>query len=265
MLRTVLSTLMLSISIAGSAVAQTCSLPNNLGNGPNLDAAQVMADLNALLGCVNSMTARRTRTVLTAGSGTYTPPSGSKTLFVRMVGGGGGGGGSNNGHLGGSGAAGGDTTFGTAFLVAGGGGGGQAPQGGSSVGGSASGGDVNITGGTAAAILGLTHAPMQEAVGTTGGVSAFGGAGYGAAAGAAGGPAAANSGSGGGGAGGPASEVGFPGGGGGAGGYVEKLIASPDASYPYAVGAAGSTGHAGRGGSDGGAGSAGIIIIDEFY
>jgi hypothetical protein len=265
MLRTVLSAFIISILVAGSAVAQTCSLPNNLGDGANVDAAQVMADLNALLSCVNSMTAKRTRTVLTAGSGTYTPPSGSKALFVRLVGGGGGGGGSNNGHLGSSGAAGGDTTFGTSFLIAGGGGGGQAPQGGSSAGGSASGGDVNITGGTAATILGTTHGPIREAVGTTGGVAAFGGAGYGAAAGAAGGPAAANSGSGGGGAGGPATEVGFAGGGGGAGGYVEKLITSPDASYPYTVGTAGGAGGAGRSGSDGGAGSSGIIIIDEFY
>ena len=58
----------------------------------------------------------------------------------------------------------------------------------------------------------------------------------------------------------------FGGCGGTSGGYVRKLIASPSATYSYAVGAGGA-GTAGGGGGDGagGAGAAGIIIVTEFY
>jgi hypothetical protein len=48
-------------------------------------------------------------------------------------------------------------------------------------------------------------------------------------------------------------------------GYCEKLIASPSASYTYAVGAAGSAGSGGTSGGAGAAGGSGLIIIDEFY
>lgn len=51
--------------------------------------------------------------------------------------------------------------------------------------------------------------------------------------------------------------------GGGAGGYVEKLITSPAATYTYTVGAVANGGAAGT--YAGGNGAAGIIIIDEFY
>ena len=54
-------------------------------------------------------------------------------------------------------------------------------------------------------------------------------------------------------------------GGGGAGGYVEKIIASPSATYSYAVGAGGTAGTAGSGGSAGGAGGSGIIIVEAYY
>jgi hypothetical protein len=41
------------------AHAQTCSVPNTLANGANADATQVMANFNALLSCVNSVSAPR--------------------------------------------------------------------------------------------------------------------------------------------------------------------------------------------------------------
>jgi hypothetical protein len=46
---------------------------------------------------------------------------------------------------------------------------------------------------------------------------------------------------------------------GGAGGYVEKLITSPAATYSYAVGAGGAAATGGQ------AGGSGVIIIDEHY
>jgi hypothetical protein len=55
------------------------------------------------------------------------------------------------------------------------------------------------------------------------------------------------------------------GGGGAAGGYVEKLITSPAASYSYSIGAGGTSGAAGTSGQTGGVGGSGIIIVDEFY
>jgi len=39
---------------ASGALAQNCTVPNNLTNGTNADATQVMANFNALLACVNS-------------------------------------------------------------------------------------------------------------------------------------------------------------------------------------------------------------------
>jgi hypothetical protein len=49
------------------------------------------------------------------------------------------------------------------------------------------------------------------------------------------------------------------------GGYLEKTIVSPSASYTYSVGGAGNQGSAGTGGFHGGAGTGGIIIIEEYY
>jgi hypothetical protein len=43
------------------------------------------------------------------------------------------------------------------------------------------------------------------------------------------------------------------------------LIASPSATYAYAVGAGGTGQAAGTSGSAGGAGAAGIIVVEEFY
>lgn len=199
---------------------------------------------------INSATKRMTITSLTSGSGTYTTPTGATRLRVRAVGGGAGGGGSA-----GNGTAGNNTTFGT--LTASGGGSGVAGSSFAGVGGAASGGDINITGGG-----GNSSDAIANARGGNGGSSVFGGAGRGAAgAGNAGQAAEANSGSGGGGS---STAAGAASSGGGSGGYLEKSLVGPAATYTYAVGASAAGGTAG-GGSAGGVGAAGIIIIEEFY
>lgn len=203
----------------------------------------------------------------TSGSGTYTTPSGVLYLKIKMVGGGGGGSGSGSGA--GTGGTGGNSTFGTSLLFCGGGVGGivNVVRGGE--GGAASLGTGPI-GTTIKGGWGL--APYTSAVagtyamGGAGANSPFGGAGAGAGASAAttGFPAEANSGSGGGGAGGSASTT-FGGSGGGAGGYIDAIIASPLATYLYAIGSGGSGGSAGASGFVGGAGGSGYIEITEYY
>lgn len=196
-----------------------------------------------------------TRTVLTAGSGTYTTPTGVTHINVRVVGGGAGGGAAitNNGTSGNS------TTFGTLT-----GSGGVAGQAGGvfagNNGGAGSGGDINIQGGAGVSGSINTAATVSPA-GGMGGISAFGGAGAGGAAASTGTNASANSGSGGGGGGAAAGTA--SGGGGGAGGYTEKLFSPPSATYSYGVAAAVSGGTAG--GANGGNGASGLIIVDEFY
>lgn len=68
MVRNVVAAFLLLFAITGSAVAQSCSVPNTLTNGNNADANQVMANFNALLSCVNAV------------SGTPFPPQGRLTL-----------------------------------------------------------------------------------------------------------------------------------------------------------------------------------------
>lgn len=216
----------------------------------------------ALTGTVGLAT--RTVQILASGSGTYTTPTGCKAIWVRCVGAGAGGGGS--GTVGaGAGGSGGNTTFGSALLTANGGSGGGAgttgPGSSGGAGGSASGGDLNIQGG--AGNFG-TQIGTTNQLGGSGASTAFGGAGGAAGAGNAGSAGQTNSGSAGGGAGGNGSTT-YGAGGGGAGGYVEKLIASPSATYSYAVGAAGTAGAAGTSGYAGGAGGSGVIIIQESY
>lgn len=192
------------------------------------------------------------RTVLTSGSGTYTPPAGCTRINVRLVGGGGGGSATitNNGTTGG------DTTFG-GMTGSGGVGGVVATNGGA--GGAAAGGDINIAGGDGTGATQATSATVAPN-GGPGGASAFGGNGGGGTTGADGLAGATNSGGGGGGAGGDATTNG--GAGGGSGGYVEKLIPHP-VPTAYAVGASGAGGAAGN--HAGGAGGSGIIIIDEYF
>lgn len=194
-----------------------------------------------------------TRQVFTSGTATYTGPAGLTRILVRLAGGGGGGGALSTN----TGTAGGATTFGT-FTAAGGVGGGLAASGVGGAGGAGSNGDVNITG--EAGGTGVSNAAALTFPGGDGGASVFGGAGRGGYN-AAGSNAATNSGSGGGGGGGGGGASSAAGGGGG--GYVEKLIATPSATYTYTVGAGGGGGAAG--GVAGGNGAAGIIIVDEFY
>ena len=53
MIRSILAALF-SFVLGSSALAQSCSVPNTLTNGTNADATQVMANLNAILACVNN-------------------------------------------------------------------------------------------------------------------------------------------------------------------------------------------------------------------
>ena len=200
-------------------------------------------------------------TAYTSGSGTYTVPTNARYLQVKMAGGGGGGGGTGTASQG-AGGAGGTSTFGSSFLTCNGGGGGTQNSGGGGniSGGSATGGDVNFTGGGAA---GISQNANSGNAGTSGGSNAFGGAGSGARNTVAGSDGVTNTGAGGGGAGGGATFGGAAGG--GAGGYLEKIITSPSATYSYAVGSGGTAGTAGTSGSAGGAGAAGIIYITAFF
>lgn len=202
-----------------------------------------------------------------SGSGTYTTPSAPSPRYirVRMVGGGGGGGG--GGVAPGTGGTGGTTTFGADLSAAGGAGGANNTGG---TGGTATLGTVTtgfaLSGGPGGSVAIQNSTPTDNGSGGGGGNSAFGGGGASAPvnAGVAG---TTNTGGGGGGAGVGSTVSAVAGGGGGAGGYVEALIATPAATYAYAVGAAGTAGTAGSGGGNapGGAGGSGIIIVEEFY
>ncbi|WP_316219392.1 hypothetical protein [Bradyrhizobium sp. SZCCHNR2026] len=201
-----------------------------------------------------------TRTVLSNGSGTYTTKGGCKAILVRLVGGGGGGGG--GGTSSGGGGAGGTTTFGSSFMAGGGAGGGGAGGGAVSPG-NGSGGDLNLTGGYGMVSFGAGGS-STVVQGGIGGASFFGGGGYGGWVSAAGGSGLSPGSGGGGGGSGTNGAVGA---GGSAGGYCEKLISAPSATYPYSVGLGGAGGAAGGGSgpSTGGQGGSGIIIIDEYY
>lgn len=200
-----------------------------------------------------------TRTTLTSGSGTYTTPSGCTRFYLRMVGAGSGGGANGAGAT--SGSAGGDTTFGA--YTAGGGHAGATSNATPVAGGTCTGGDFSIVGGQG----GAGSSTTLDSPGGQGGSAYFGGGG------ASGGPksgvgqdAPANSGAGGGGAGGSSTGTAVNAcSGGSAGGYLEKLVTSPSASYAYGVGAGGNGGAGGTGGSAGGKGGSGIIVIDEYY
>jgi len=194
-----------------------------------------------------------TTQVFASGSGTYTKPANCLWIEVEMVGGGGGGAGS--GTTPGAAGDGGATTFST-FTANGGA---KAVTVNAGAGGTASGGYLNTTGATGQNVTG----GAVNADGGHGGVSYFGGNGWGSAAHPGGGGVAAGQGSGGGGGGNAATAS--PGAGGGAGGYVRAIINSPSATYSYAVGASGTAGTAGTGGAVGGQGAAGVIIVKEFY
>jgi hypothetical protein len=204
-------------------------------------------------------------TVYTSGSGTYTVPSGARWLSVKMVGGGGGGAVGHSDSTA-NGVAGTATTFGTG-IASGGAGGFVNDNGGI---GTAS---TMISGGVGVALAGGDGGPSAAPYGTgraaneggQGGSSAFGGAGAGRGGSNAstGGAGKANTG-GGGGAGGGSNVPGtFAGGGGASGGYVECVIASPSATYSYAVGTGGAGGS--NGSIAGGAGGSGVIYVVAYF
>lgn len=238
-------------------------------------ASLVNADVSASAAIALSKLARLAPTVqkFTTGSGTYTTAADALYIRVRMVGGGGGASGSATGATnGGAGGTGGNSTFGTTLLVANGGVGGlgtSQPAGGA--GGTASLGTGPIGtalaggSGTSGASVSTGNATTIFCMGGPGASSPFGGGSGGGTASTAGANAIANSGSGGGGGGSGNTTSGAGGGGGGAGGYVDAIIASPSATYAYAVGAAGAAGAAGTAGFAGGAGGSGYIEVTEFY
>ena len=206
-------------------------------------------------------------TVYTSGSGTYTVPSGARWLSVKMVGGGGGGAvGASTGNATTNGSYGGNTTFGTG-IASGGSGGFVNDNGGI---GTAS---TMISGGVGVALAGGDGGPSAAPYGTgraaneggQGGSSAFGGAGAGRGGSteASGGDGKPNTGGGGGAAGGSNAPGTYAGGGGASGGYVECVIASPAATYSYAVGAGGAGGN--NGSRVGGNGGSGVIYVVAYF
>jgi hypothetical protein len=225
---------------------------NISGNSANVTGTVAVAN-----GGTGLTSIPHTVTVYTSGSGTYTTPANCKAIWVRCAGGGGGG--ASNGASGqNSGSGGGNTTFGT--LTASGGAGAFY----TATGGGASGGDINSSGGTTG-VPGNTSPQVNQGYGGPGGSSVLGGGGSGGSnGGAAGSAPPAGYGGGGGGAGTNSTYIAMAGGAGG--GYTEKLINSPSATYSYAVGAGGAGGTGGgTGGGVGGAGAAGVIIITEYY
>lgn len=206
----------------------------------------------------------------TAGSGTYSVPSGALWLQVDMVGAGGGGSGgsssgASNGVAGGNGSA---STFGTLLTANGGSG---SPGGGAGAGGSPT--SATIT----APAYGLALNGTRGGGGTQNNVNGpypvagqGGDAPYFAGGGAV--PAAGNGGNagtnGGGGSGGgsAATSQSNAGGGGASGAFISAIIpVGSTTSFAYVVGTGGSTGSAGSGGSAGGLGGNGLIVIKAMF
>jgi len=243
-------------------VLPASTLPVQLSNTGQFSTGVIQ--LNQLSTAVQEMLTNAPTIQILTGSGTYTAPTSPAPIYlrVRMIGGGGGGAGDD----GGAGSSGGVTTFGTGLLTANGG-----TSTASAVG--AVGGTATITapayglavqggyGGSGGNNAGASTYP----IGGTGGVSPFGGAGTGGS-GASGGTGVAAipaTGSGGGGGSGAVTATDQGGAGGGAGGYIDAIIPTPSATYPYVVGAGGAGGIGLN--TDGGAGGSGTIIVEEFY
>lgn len=206
-------------------------------------------------------------------SGTYTPSSGPKPLYIKVkVAGAGGGGGSsdNTPSNGASGSAGGFTQFGGLVTAGGGNGSCGSICGG---GGSAPGGAISAFNSPAISII-QASGTYGTGANNNGGSGTYtqGGAGGGNPIGVGGGGGAANAagrigggyGGGGGGAGGP-STSGSSAAGGGGGAYAEFIIpgSSLASSYSLTVGAGGAAGATGA--YVGGAGSGGVVIVEEHF
>jgi hypothetical protein len=191
-------------------------------------------------------------TYLTA-SGTYTVPTGTRSLRIRMVGGGGGGagsGGSSGAGNGGNGGTGGTTTFGSSLLTATGGTGG-----GNSSNAPGSGGSGTVS----SPAVGLVFPGVSGSVNWQ-----YNNAAQAYTSGVGGPPSPLGRyGSGGSGGGNGATAV-CVGTSGGSAGYIEATIESPSATYSYTIGAAGAAGAAGTSGNVGGAGGGGLIIVEVY-
>lgn len=200
---------------------------------------------------------------------TYTAPTNPAPLYIRARLVGAGGGGSGSGTAGGTAAGSGGTTYFGPNIIYGAGGSGAAYPSTPGAGGvgtivaGASG--TTMTGGTGGGYSYTNTNNTVYPVGGGGGISFFGGAPGVTAESGNGVAGSANSGSGGSGGGGENTASCYSGSGGGAGGFVDALIGSPAATYPYIVGAAGTAGGAGTNGNSGGAGAAGYLEITEYY
>jgi hypothetical protein len=191
---------------------------------------------------------------MTAGSGTYTTPTGAVMLHLRMVGGGGGGCGGGTSTP--AATTGSDSTFG-AFTAPGGYGcAGTTPTTSTSC-------NINSVG-TAGSPQhsGSPSTTAEYLLGGTGGSSVFAGGGSGKNNTN---PGDVGTIGGGGGGGGTTGVTGVLSGTGGSGAaYCESWITSPAASYSYVTGAGGVGGASGTSGGAGGAGGAGAIIVEAY-
>ncbi len=200
---------------------------------------------------------------------TYTTPANTLYVKIKMVGGGGGGGGAGStctvAAVGGL-----DSFFGANILHSNGGGAGTNKTAG--VGGGS--GGISSVGSPAIGVAiagangcdsGTNGSTSVFAGGSCGGSTAyFSGAGGAGGANANGHGGSANTGAGGGGAGGPASATtGLPGSGGGGSGFVDAIISSPAATYPYVIGTGGVGGTCAS--FNGGGGADGHLIVEEYY
>lgn len=191
---------------------------------------------------------------ITAGSGTYTTPTGAVMLHVRMVGGGGGGCGGGTSTP--SATTGSSSSFGSFVAPGGYGCASTTPPTSSSC-------SINTLGSSPS--MQYSGSPSSTAAyldGGSGGGSLFAGGGGGNTNTGAGISGTLGGGGGGGGTTATSGTIAGSGGNGGAG--CETWVTTPSASYSYVIGAGGAGGAAGTSGGAGGAGGSGAIIIEAY-
>lgn len=201
---------------------------------------------------------------------TYTTPSSPGPLYlkIRMLGGGGGGGGGDTASGGASGSSGTNSYFGltnNVMVASAGTGGGTSTSPGA--GGTAGLNSLTTEGFTITGGCGQNALLLNgNSAATSASVSVMGGPSFHSQFGNYATPTPQTNSGGGGGGGTTNNTSGHFGQGGGGGGFLEAILASPGASYYYAVGTGGAGGtHSGTGAGDGTAGAAGLVYIEEFY